>query len=83
MSRPREQPYPWVDPSQCVHPQPVVLLKFRDSDETLFRCMSCGKTLTASDLRDMRRRTNETAVRITGKIGVSEDPALIDHDKLT
>jgi len=55
MSRPREWPRPWVDPSQCVHPAPVALLKFRDYDETLLRCMACGETLRARDLQRKQR----------------------------
>lgn len=42
---------PWVNPSECVHPGLVALLKFKDSDETLFRCTACGKKMTASSLR--------------------------------
>lgn len=56
MSRPREWPRPWVDPSQCVHPAPVALLRFKDSDETVFRCMACGETMTASDLKKNQQR---------------------------
>jgi len=48
-------PLPWVDPSQCLHPAPVALLKFSDMDETRFYCGACGKTMRASDLdRDKR-----------------------------
>jgi hypothetical protein len=42
---------PWVDPSNCVHPGLVALLKFKDSDETLFQCTACGKKMTAGNLR--------------------------------
>lgn len=42
---------PWVDPSNCVHPGLVALLKFKDSDETLFQSTACGKKMTASSLR--------------------------------
>ena len=56
MSRPREWPRPWVDPSQCVHPAPVASLKFKDSDERVFQCMACGKTMTANDLKKNQKR---------------------------
>jgi DNA polymerase II large subunit len=34
-----------------MHPKLLALLKFRDFDETLFRCRACGKTMTRSDLQ--------------------------------
>jgi hypothetical protein len=41
---------PWVNPDQCLHPAPVTLLKFNEADETLLRCVVCGKVMTASEL---------------------------------
>ena len=43
-------PMPWVEPSQCVHPNPVLWLKFRDSDETTLRCTACGEILHSERL---------------------------------
>jgi hypothetical protein len=45
-TQPRDPPsLPWASPDQCVHPFPVALLKFQDSDETVFRCTACGELL--------------------------------------
>lgn len=41
-----QPPLSWVDPSQCVHPAPVALLKFNDDDETLFFCIERGCATT-------------------------------------
>jgi hypothetical protein len=41
---------PWADPKICVHPNPVALLKLSDSDELLFRCLSCGDVMNEHDL---------------------------------
>lgn len=54
MRRLGELSLPWVDPNQCVHPVPVILLKFNDSDETLYKCFACGETMTAKELKDRR-----------------------------
>jgi hypothetical protein len=33
-----------------LHPAPVTLLKLNEADETLLRCVACGKVMTASEL---------------------------------
>jgi len=43
-------PVPWVNPDQCLHPAPVTLLKLNETDETLLRCVVCGKAMTATEL---------------------------------
>lgn len=49
--RPRDPPpLPWVKPEDCVHPNLIVLLRFCDADENVFRCMACGKTMTRRDV---------------------------------
>jgi hypothetical protein len=45
---------PWVDPNICPHPVPVALLKFNDIDETIFRCDTCGRIMTASELAEAK-----------------------------
>jgi len=60
--RPRDSPpLPWVDPSVCIHPKPVALLKFRDFDETLYRCMACGETMTRNDLQGKEKGSNSVS----------------------
>jgi len=55
--RPRDQPQPpWVDPSQCAHPIPVALLKFNDTDETVYRCVPCGSIMTESERGTLQKR---------------------------
>jgi hypothetical protein len=46
---------PWVNPDQRLYPAPVTLLKFNEADETLLRCVVCGKVITASELGVMER----------------------------
>jgi len=33
-----------------LHPAPVKLLKLNEADETLLRCVVCGKVMAASEL---------------------------------
>jgi len=48
---PKERPRLRVTPNpKCNHPKVVALFKFRDFDETIFRCMVCGRTVTTGDL---------------------------------
>jgi rubrerythrin len=41
---------PWVDQKICPHPLPTLLMKFNDSDETVYRCDVCGKVMTRIEL---------------------------------
>ncbi|WP_455286114.1 hypothetical protein [[Eubacterium] cellulosolvens] len=51
LTRIRDPPgLPWVDPEQCLHPAPIILLRFTDSEETRFYCGACGTTMTRADL---------------------------------
>jgi hypothetical protein len=43
---------PWVNPDQCLHPAPVTLLKLNEVDETLLRCVVCGKVMTVTEVRE-------------------------------
>jgi len=48
---PRERPrLRGVDPYRCKHPKLVPLLEYRGFNQTLYRCMVCGRTMTTSDL---------------------------------
>jgi len=60
LTRIRDPPgLPWVDPNVCMHPAPVILLRFTDSEETRFHCRACGATMTRPDLRKMRHEPAE------------------------
>ena len=43
------------NPGQCNHPKLVALLKLRGHNDTLYRCMLCGRTITTSRLREERQ----------------------------
>jgi hypothetical protein len=53
---PKAQPRLRGNPGQCNHPKLVALLKLRGFNETLYRCMLCGRTMTTSRLRDERQQ---------------------------
>ncbi|WP_455284770.1 hypothetical protein [[Eubacterium] cellulosolvens] len=51
MTLPKDRPRLRFTPnSKCNHPKLLALFKFPDLNETVFRCMVCGKTMTTSDL---------------------------------
>jgi len=54
-------PLPWVDPDICPHPSPVTLLKFRDLDETVFRCIACGKVMMTSEVQSSKPFRSDTS----------------------